>query len=242
MEWMDRNRRIAGWIWVGLGLLVHGIAVASGHSPGPITWVLVLAVAALALAAASHASGRITVLLGWVTSILLSLDLIGAVADRFGAFGAPGGAGVSWGSWEAFADYTATLLHLSNGPVVTLAAIGATVLEVALAGLLLSGWQRRWVGKATAGLFTLYLVTMALSAEREGVVSFAMPVLIGGALLLSATPPRVANLASEVLTSRDRGDQAGREEPTSGGEVVLMRENSSPSGPLTVAIRPASKS
>ena len=202
VEWMDRNRRIGGWIWVVLGLLVQGVAVAAGHSPGPITWVLVLAISALALATALRTSGPISIALGWLLATLIGLDLVAAVADRFGAFGPPGAAGVSWGSWRAFTDYTAALLHLPTGLVVTAAAASATVLELLLAGLLLSGWQRRWVGKATAGLFTIYLVGMGLSEHRAGVVTFAMPVLIGGVLLLSATPTRRRALSSRL--SRDR--------------------------------------
>ena len=54
--------------------------------------------------------------------------------------------------------------------------------------LLAGGWRPRLVGKATAGLFTMYLLAMAASQARADVARYAVPFLIGGALLLSATP------------------------------------------------------
>ena len=50
-----------------------------------------------------------------------------------------------------------------------------------------SGRRPRLVGKAAAGLFAVYLLAMAASPARA-VVRHAGPFLIGGALLLSATP------------------------------------------------------
>lgn len=85
----------------------------------------------------------------------------------------------------------------STGGVV--AAVFATAVEVVLALLLVSGAQRRWVGKATAGLFVVYLVSMTLTVGPGAVAAYALPILVGGALLVSAIPAR------EPLAGRDRG-------------------------------------
>lgn len=100
--------------------------------------------------------------------------------------------------------------HVEGSPLSSVLGAGlggrrvvrrATALEVALTVALLSGRQRRWVGKVAAGLFVVYLVAMGLSSVRGDVVFYAMPVLVGGALVLSATP---AHLES---TPQSRGSQ-----------------------------------
>lgn len=117
---------------------------------------------------------------------------------------------MSWGDWAGFTGYTAGLLHHPPVFLVTVAAVGATATEIVLAVLLVTGWQRRWVGKATAGLFFVYLVALAAGPDPAEVIGYAMPVLIGGALLLSATPARrrEARSAAESAPGTGRGDEA----------------------------------
>ncbi|QHC00691.1 hypothetical protein EK0264_10580 [Epidermidibacterium keratini] len=192
MEWMDRYRLIGGWIWVGIGLGATLAGWLAGAAmPGAITGLVMLAVVVLAGVLVAGRDGRLAVVTGWLVAVLFAVVLGGAVLDRFGVFGEPGAPGVSWGSWDRFVDYTAVLVPV--GGLATAAAVLATVAEAVLAVLLLSGWQRRWVGKATAGLLLAYLLAMALSPARTEIVQYGVPVLIGGALLLSATPTRVAS-------------------------------------------------
>lgn len=189
MERMDAYRRIGGLLWVAVGLLLQVLGLAVGWTgPGLVTWVVISVISVLSVLALVRPDSRGARAVGRVTATLLALDLVGAVADRFGALGRPGSPGVSWGDWSRFEDYTAVLLHGPAPVAVTAAAVGATVVEVALGLAMASGWQRRWIGKAVAGLFVVYLLTMLSSAAREDVLRYAMPVLIGGALLVSATP------------------------------------------------------
>jgi len=125
--------------------------------------------------------------LGWLTTALLALDFAVAVADRLGLLGS---AGASWGSWDAFVDYTARMLPFVPAPLVEATAFSATAGEVALAVWLLSGWQRRWAGKAAAGLLAVYLLAMGFAFGPAEVARFALPIQIGGALLVSAVPSR----------------------------------------------------
>lgn len=188
MEWMDRYRRIGGWSWVVAGAGVEGVGLAAGWARlGPVTWVLVGDIVALAVVLLWRAGSRVARVLSRATAVLLALDLAGAVLDRFGVLGRPGSAGVSWGNWSRFHDYTAVLLHHPAAALVTVAAIGATLVEAGIAVALGSGWQPRWTGKALAGLFAVYLIAMAASPARHDVIRYAVPVLIGGALLMSAT-------------------------------------------------------
>jgi hypothetical protein len=205
MERMDRARRIGGLLWVGAGLVFGvGWAVLGGVAPGAV--ILVLAAAALLLAAVVAGPGTGPTarwLAGWVVTVLLAAEFAGAVADRFGAFGPPGASGVSWGSWPVFVEYTATLLHDPAQVLVVAAAVGATVAEVVLAVALLSGWQRRWVGKAAAGLLAVYLVAMATSVGWDDVATYALPAQIGAALLVTVCPAR--RPAGEPVTAAAPG-------------------------------------
>jgi hypothetical protein len=201
MEWMDGARRAGGLAWVVAGL-VFGVAwVAAGRPlPGAVTLTVVAAVLVLAVLVVRPV-GRATSVAGRVVAVLLALAFAGAVADRFGLFGPPGGAGVSWGSWAAFVEYTRTLLHGVPTPLATVAAIGATVAEVGLAVALLTGWQRRWTGKAAAGLLTVYLVAMGLSVGWAEVATYAVPVEIGGALLITVASARPARVRETAVCS-----------------------------------------
>lgn len=197
MERMDRARRIGGLLWVVAGAAFQLWFLLTGRaSPEPVAWVLIAAVLALAVVVLTGARPAVVRVAGWVAAVLLAVEFGGAVADRFGAFGPPGGALVSWGDWSAFLDYTADLLPWAAHPLVVLAAVAATVAEAGLAVWLLSGRQRRWAGKAAAGLLTIYLVAMAFTVGAAAVATYAVPLLIGGALLVSAAPvarkPQVA--------------------------------------------------
>ncbi|MGH3095063.1 MAG: hypothetical protein ACRDMV_03585 [Streptosporangiales bacterium] len=191
MKWMDRARTVGGLLWVGAGLAFQvGWLVFGGLTPGPVTLVLLADFALLALLVLTRPRSAAAWLTGWVTAVLLGLDLAEAVADRFGALGGPGDPGISWGSWDSFVAYTAVLLSQPPHVVAAVAAVLATVAEAVLSLLLLSGWQRRWAGKALAGLFTVYLLALAVNLGLDEVARYGMPVLIGGALLLSACPAR----------------------------------------------------
>lgn len=76
--------------------------------------------------------------------------------------------------------------------LVPTAAVAATIAGFVLGGLLIAGpWWRR-VGKATAGLFLVYLITMIPGMGAASLLEYGVPVLIGGSLLASArgTYPR----------------------------------------------------
>jgi hypothetical protein len=191
MERMDRARRIGGLVWVLGGVLFQlGWAVFRGVVPGTITLVLVAAVVALATLLLAGPGSALAWGGGWVVALLLALDFAGAVADRFGVFGPPGTPGVSWGDWPQFVDYTQILLGGVALPAALVAAVAATGVEVVLAIALIAGFQRRWTGKAAAGLLTIYLVAMAWTIGLDEVATYALPILVGGALLVSACPVR----------------------------------------------------
>jgi hypothetical protein len=185
MHWMDGPRRFGGLLWVAAGA-VFQLVMLGQTRPGLITVLVIVATVLLASAvvAARGRPRRLVWALGWLTAVLLALDFAAAVADRFGLLG------THWGSWDAFVAYTARLLPFVPDSLVGAAAGSATAGEMVLAVWLLSGWQRRWAGKAAAGLLAFYLLAMGFAVGFTEVAHFALPIQIGGALLVSAVPSR----------------------------------------------------
>ncbi|MFD4460826.1 hypothetical protein [Nocardia sp. NPDC058480] len=123
-----------------------------------------------------------------VTRVALGVLFAGSVADRFGMFGAPGSAGVSWGSYAEFVDYTRTLLPAFAADAAPIAAGAATVAEAVLGVALIFAVRPRITAAAAAALFTIFAVAMATSIGLAATADYAVPVMIGGALLVSAAP------------------------------------------------------
>ena len=202
MHWMDGPRRFGGLLWVAAGA-VFQVVMLGRTRPAPITGLVIVATVLLASAviAARSRPRPLVWALGWLTAVLLALDFAGAVADRFGIFG------THWGSWDAFVAYTARLLPFVPDSLVGTAAASATAGEIALAVWLLSGWQRRWAGKAAAGLLAFYLLAMGFAIGFTEVAHFALPLQIGGALLVSAIPSRRSDPHSAAIAIPDGGRQ-----------------------------------
>lgn len=190
MEWMDGARRVGGAVWVvvGLVLMLGWQATGPDEPPGVVTWAVagVVALGTLVAFCAPGASARWWA--GRVVGVVIGLELVGAVGDRFGAFGPPGAPGVSWGDWSHFRTEVAELVPWSH--LVLPAAVAATVAEATLGVLLVAGLAWRWAGKATAGLFVVYLVAMIPGMGAASVLEYAVPVLIGGALVASGRGAR----------------------------------------------------
>ena len=192
---------VAGVAWVSMGFLAMLLWTWSGpdQPAGVATWAVVGAVVigtALMLASASPQ--------WWgarIAGAVIGFLLVGAVADRFGLLGAPGDPGVSWGDWAHFRAETAELVPWSS--LVQTAAVVATVSELVLGVLLLIGWQWRWVGKLSAGLFAVYLVAMIPGMGAASILEFGVPVLIGGCLVASARGQHPLQAPQRVLVSTD---------------------------------------
>lgn len=184
MERMDRPRLIAGTVWVALGILAMAgwTLTRPAHPAGIITWVVAIVVALGT--SAQFAPGSLRWWGGRVAGAVVGLELVGAVADRFGLLGPPGSAGVSWGDWSHFQAEAAQLVPWDQ--LVFPAAVAATVAESVLGVLLIVGPWHRWTGKATAGLFVVYLIAMIPGMGVTSILEYAVPVLIGGALVSSA--------------------------------------------------------
>ncbi|WP_212754704.1 hypothetical protein [Nakamurella aerolata] len=209
---MDRPRLIGGLGWVAIGLALQAVYWLTGGPAGAVTAALVTVTAIAALLMAQRRRPQIRWWAGRIVAGLLGADFLAAVADRFGLLGAPGAPGVSWGDWDHFLRYTDGMLPAWAPAAV--AAIAATAAELALGALLLAGAWWRWTGKLAAGLLTTYGVAMIYGYGWTSPLQYAVPVLIGAALLASARGGRSANRlpsrAGEPASSGRRTRAAAR--------------------------------
>ena len=102
---------------------------------------------------------------------------LSAVADRLGFWGPPGSVNASWGNWANFVAYSNQLNFFVPASVGTLLAIGATVLEVLLAFLLLVGFRTRFAALLSGILLAAFALTMTLSFGIK--VTFNYSVWVG---------------------------------------------------------------
>jgi hypothetical protein len=190
MERMDHARRVAGGVWVVLGaaLMLGWVATAPSHAPSVVTWLVAGTVVSATAVGFRAGSARARWWGARVAGAVVGFELVGAVGDRFGLLGPPGAPMVSWGDWAHFKVEAAELVPWDS--LVQPAAVAATVVELTLGLLLMLGPWWRWVGKATAGLFVVYLVAMIPGMGPSSVLEYAVPVLVGAGLVTSARGPR----------------------------------------------------
>jgi putative oxidoreductase len=124
------------------------------------------------------------VLLRWA----LAVTFLSAVANRFGLWGPPGTANVSWGDWSHFVAYTAKVNSFLPGIVAPALAVMATAAEALLGVALLLGVFLRPVAWATATLLALFAGAMILSFGIKAPLNYSVFVDAAAALVLSVWP------------------------------------------------------
>jgi len=117
--------------------------------------------------------------------IAISISFLSAVADRFGLWGAPGSAGVSWGNWENFLAYSQQVNSFVGAKANYLLAVIATALEIALAVLLLIGYKTRLVALASCVLLIGFALAMSFSFGIKAPLDYSVWTAAAGSFALS---------------------------------------------------------
>ena len=118
----------------------------------------------------------------------LGVTFLSAVADRFGIWGAPGAANVSWGDWSHFVAYTARVNSFLPTVVAPYLAVGATAAETLLGVGLIAGVFPRTVACASTMLLVLFAGAMTLSFGIKAPLNYSVLVDAAAAFALSAWP------------------------------------------------------
>ncbi len=106
--------------------------------------------------------------------IAVSTAFLSAVADRWGLWGKPGSTGVSWGNWTNFVAYSNKLNFFVPESVGNLLAIGATLLELILAILLLIGYKLRLSALIAGVLLISFATVMTLSLGIKSTFDYSV--------------------------------------------------------------------
>jgi putative oxidoreductase len=140
----------------------------------------------------------------WALRWALAVTILSAVADRFGIWGPPGSANVSWGDWPHFVAYTAKVNSFLPGAVAPPLAIMATVAEALLGVALILGVFRRPVAWASAIVLALFAGAMTLSFGIKAPLNLSVFADVAAAFALGAWPtaPKHKSTSTRVL----RGD------------------------------------
>ena len=125
----------------------------------------------------------------WAARLALATAFISAVADRFGLWGPPGTAGVTWGNVERYNAYVATLNWFVPASLIRFVGWMATIAEIVLAIALLVGWQLRWTALLSAGLLLVFGLTMAMALGVKAPLSYSVFSAASAAFLLFAIQP-----------------------------------------------------
>lgn len=152
---------------IAVALHVAWLVFGSNLS-APTTYVVFAAVVGLAVT-----GGRFR----WYNiafRVLIGIELLGSVADRFGLFGGPGASGVSWGSFAEFTGYVRTLLPDSLGDLDSIVAVAATAAELILGVALVVGIFRSATYLATFVLLTGFSVAMLTSLGWSETLAYAV--------------------------------------------------------------------
>jgi len=118
----------------------------------------------------------------------LGVSFLSAVADRFGFWGQPGTAGVSWGNWQNFVNYSNSLNSFVPEKIGGLLAIVATVLEIALGILLILGFKTKQVAIISGILLFSFAFMMTLNIGIKAPFDYSVWTGVGASFLLSTLP------------------------------------------------------
>jgi len=151
-------------LWLALAVQASWVILDSltWHRPPGLDVPGVIVLATFIAFAALHRRPR-WCWLAVLARTLMAAELLLAVGDRFGLLGPPGAAGVSWGDFGHFVDYTRSITTFLPGRLAPALAVLATIAELALGAALLLGLRLRLAALGTALLLGVYGTSMMIS-------------------------------------------------------------------------------
>ncbi len=120
--------------------------------------------------------------------LALGMELLSAVADRFGLWGAAGQPHVAWGDWAHFVAYTAQVNSFLPPALAPGLASAATLAEALLGTGLVLGLGTRWAALGTALLTLLFALTMTISFGPKAPLDYSVWADVAVGLLLAQAP------------------------------------------------------
>jgi uncharacterized membrane protein YphA (DoxX/SURF4 family) len=116
----------------------------------------------------------------------LGIGFLLPVLDRMGYFGGHGTPNVFWGDWTSFAAYTNQLMPYLNIQVASYFGFTATVFEVVIGLLLITGYKTRYAAFGSFILTLLFAMSMMFFLHFRAPFNFAVFVVSFSSLLLAS--------------------------------------------------------
>jgi uncharacterized membrane protein YphA (DoxX/SURF4 family) len=130
--------------------------------------------------------------------VAVAAGFLSAVADRFGLWGPPDGAGVAWGDFAHFTRYAGRLNPWAPATLVPVVAWTATVAEIAIGVALLLGWQVRRAGILGGFLLLAFALGMIFDEGVKGPLDASVFAAAAAAFALAVLGP------GKLALDRDR--------------------------------------
>lgn len=136
----------------------------------------------------------------------LGASYLCAGLDRFGVWGPPGGARVSWGDWQHFMDYAYQLLFFLPYGLASFVAAIASAAEIIFGVLLTLGLFTRWAAIGSGALLLLFALSMTIALGVQAPLNYSVFTASAASFLLSTLPAHKWSLDS-VLYKRKHAYQ-----------------------------------
>ncbi len=112
----------------------------------------------------------------------LSFGFLSAVASRLSLLGAKSS------GWNSFLDYTAQVNSFAPKSIISSIAVASTVLETAIAIMLLIGFKTSYAAFGAAILTLLFAIAMSYSFGIKEPMDYSVFAFSAGAFLLATMP------------------------------------------------------
>ncbi|HKG07971.1 MAG TPA: hypothetical protein VKB19_16005 [Pedobacter sp.] len=108
------------------------------------------------------------------------------VLDRTGYFGVAGSPNVIWGDWTSFVGYTHLLMPYLTLDVAGYFGLAATLLEILLAVMLISGYKTRYAALGSFALTLIFAGSMMFFLHFRAPFNFSVFTVSFSSLLLAS--------------------------------------------------------
>jgi uncharacterized membrane protein YphA (DoxX/SURF4 family) len=120
--------------------------------------------------------------------ISLGASFLCAGLDRFGVWGPPGGARVSWGDWQHFMEYAYKLLFFMPYGMASFVAGLASAGEILFGILLIIGLWTRFAAFGSGLLLLLFALSMTIALGVQAPLNYSVFTASAASFLLALMP------------------------------------------------------
>ncbi|WP_417359106.1 DoxX family protein [Galbibacter sp.] len=128
----------------------------------------------------------------------IAVGFLSAVADRLGMWSEQFS---SWGTWEAFLDYTALISPWIPESMIPAVGFTATVLEVVFAVFLLIGFKISLFAKLSGCLLLVFALSMSFSTGIKFAFDYSVFTAAAAAFALSTMKTKYLEVDSLITKS-----------------------------------------